>query len=98
MLRHRAGGHERARSTLIGGWHLNEKDLVDAFIRDRGVTHCPAAAAAPTSATISSEDVIAHGARGPDPVGDAWRKKNRGGWSRYWAKKREGGLSEGSPR
>jgi len=65
----------------------NEADVA-AFISNHGVTRCPAAFAASSSATLDPADLELHRARGPDPVGDAWRQKNRGGWQGMWAKRR----------
>ena len=66
----------------------SDQELIDRFIRERGVTRCPIAFTAATTATPSLPDVEQHQARGIDPVGDAYRKKPKSGWARYWAKKR----------
>lgn len=65
----------------------SDQDLIAAYIRDFGVTLCPAACAAETTVTLSAADRQAHCLRG-DAVGDAWRAKPRSGWARYWALKR----------
>jgi hypothetical protein len=54
----------------------------------------PAAVAAPTTASVSADDANTHKARGLDPVGDVWRKKPRGGWAAYWAKRRQTDVNQ----
>ncbi len=69
-----------------------DQEMIKRFIRTHGVTLCPAAVAAPTSATLSATDVDTHRERGLDPVGDIWRKgKRKTGWAAYWQRKRGNG-------
>jgi hypothetical protein len=65
--------------------HFNAE--IARFIAERGVTKCPTAVAAPTTASLSEADVRAHVERGLDPLGDIWRKKKRGGWTAYWRRR-----------
>ena len=67
---------------------LTDDDLIARYLKERGVTRCPAAYAVESAASISEDDRLAHAARGLDPVGDAWRKKHakrRGGWNYGWS-------------
>ena len=92
--------HAAAATAPVHGWSMSEmfamskistdQEAVAAFIAKHGVTRCPAAVAAPTTANISIADATAHAARGIDPVGDLYRAGNgkRSGWARYWEIKR----------
>lgn len=64
---------------------LSLVDPIAAWIAQHGVTKCPIAFAAPTHATVSLTASLAHIARGPDPVGQTYRKTG-GGWTAFWRK------------
>lgn len=69
-----------------------DAELIDEFIRNRGVTVCPPAIVAETSAQLDPAAAAAHAARGDDPIGDIWRASavRKTGWARYWQTRREG--------
>ena len=67
---------------------MTDEDLVAAFVRERGVTLCPVAFAAPCSAAVRPEDAAAHLPRGLDPAGDSYRSRHQRGWAAYWAARR----------
>lgn len=73
----------------------NDDDLVARFIAERGVTKCPAAFGAETSAEISPEDRAAHAAhRELTEITASWIGKNfgrgvgAGGMPAHWRNKR----------
>jgi hypothetical protein len=71
---------------------VTDAEKVDAYIAKNGVTRCPDAILADTTACLSDEDIAVHIDRGADPVGDMWREKRKQigktGWALYWAKKK----------
>ena len=65
---------------------------VEAYIARHGVTRCPTAFAAPSTATISDADAASHRARVLDSAEESssWRNSAKAhGWARYWALKRQ---------
>jgi hypothetical protein len=55
------------------------EEMVAAFIKERGVTRCPAVACAPTTATIAEADLEAMRMR-PSPVDCSLREAQRRGY------------------
>jgi hypothetical protein len=60
---------------LAGERRLREREMIDKYIAEHGVTKCPAAMVAKTQAELSPEDMAEHKRRGSDPFGDIWRNE-----------------------
>ena len=61
---------------------------IAAFIAEHGVTRCPPACVAPTTATLTAEAQAQHEARGLDPAGETWRQRQKAGLAKYWERRR----------
>lgn len=70
--------------------HASDQEMIERYIREHGVTRCPAAFAVETRATLVPEDAAVHAARCLAP-GDSYRlKRGRAGWNN-WNKRRKPG-------
>ncbi len=66
---------------------MTDKELIERYITERGVTRCPAAHVAPSRAVLSEADLAFHRSR-PDPTTKKWvpRGVTKRGMDGWWAR------------